>query len=154
MSRPLSLEKHTGLTLPLLTADRNTMWRLCARSGRSKADADADGFRAVRGELEKGLAVAGRCRRLGLELGCRHGGRGSWPTCRSRARANGMGSASHDPEVYVGWACNEETGAGVMAGETGAGVTVVESRAGPIRTGASSGGIGVRGRTRGGVIWQ
>jgi hypothetical protein len=46
------------------------------------------------------------------------------------------GQASCGPEVYVGCACDEEVGAGVMAWEAGAGVTAGELRAGPIRTGA------------------
>jgi hypothetical protein len=49
------------------------------------------------------------------------------------------GQAFCGPEVYVGWACDEEVGACVMAGEANAGVTAGELRAGPIRTGASSG---------------
>ena len=72
-SRPSSLEKRTG-SLSRLMTDGNTMWRLSMPSGRSEAD--ADGFRAVRSELEKGLAVDAGASIWSLGAGADKGGGG------------------------------------------------------------------------------
>jgi hypothetical protein len=55
-----------------------------------------------------------------------------------------LGNFQCGPEVYVGCACDEEVGAGVMAWEAGAGVTSGELRARPIRTGAWASSEGPR----------
>jgi hypothetical protein len=82
-----------------LTVDGNTMWRMCASSGRSEAD--ADGFRAVRSELEKGLAVSAGAPTWNSGVGADTGAMAK-VSVACAGECNG-GWASRDLEVYVGW---------------------------------------------------